>query len=539
MSSNYPPPSALGNIATGLGSFAQGYMNAKMMARDREERDRARLHDRAQALMQLAEHPMAANNPSMKAALTEAAFSAWDEADAGPAKKGTKQHGLGALMKRMVGAGGYNAAPPQGPGPMRTMLNESEKNRQAAIQKENFEAPDRGDYGSSGLQNFLGPAASNPVSTQTPDAGMSRDRAPGLSMTPEENMSHAAPAPAPIAQYAQQPRTQSPVQASATANYANNVISPDKLIRSATVAHTGKYGFQDTAAIQRDVQIQAHHIINDLLDHVDSFIDVTPGHETLEQAYAHPQIRQALDGIRQYAHLTGQKFEDIVGGRFPAKGDEPSYSLTQVAGPDGSAGYAGFNPKENTLTPIKGASPYIAPKDPKEPNLKNNAAAALKKQHPDWDDARIYQEVERLGAAPHQAQVYHMAGINPTTGRNEIIEVTEGGGKRYTGIQVADQFDPKALMLPDRVTGYDAFGNPITSRTYDPVLVQQALAKNLVGPSFIQLIVGQRKQQIQSDVARENSALVGPALDLEVAKRTASDPLIMQLGAKAANPFTR
>ncbi len=340
-------------------------MNAKMMARDREEHDRARLHDRAQALMQLAEHPMAANNPSMKAALTEAAFSAWDEADAGPAKKGTKQHGLGALMKRMVGAGGYNPAPPQGPGPMRTMLDQSEKNRQAEIQKEHFEAPDRGDYGSSGLQNFLGPAATNPVSTQTPDAGMSRDRAPGLSMTPEENMSHAAPPPAPVAQYAQQPRTQSPVQASATANYANNVISPDKLIRSATVAHTGKYGFQDTAAIQRDVQIQAQHIINDLLDHVDSFIDVTPGHETLEEAYAHPQIRQALDGIRQYSHLTGQKFEDIVGGRFAKKDDQPTLGLTTIMGPDGKPVLANHNPHSGAVTPVAGGvTPYEKTSDP-------------------------------------------------------------------------------------------------------------------------------------------------------------------------------
>lgn len=363
MSSNYPPPSGIGNISTALGQFAQGWQNAKAQGRDREEQERRRNQEHANNLLQVLDSPIA-QNPSMKASLMEAYADALDKAEAGPQKK-KKQEGIGGLVKRMFG-GGYDAVPDTQPGPMRAALNKSEVDRQSQIRQETFHGPareeGRGDYGTSGLANFLGPAAANPISTQTPNAPMSREtvKPSAFPQTPDEQMSKvsAAPAPSPVAQYATAPRTpQSPQQSAATAQYANNYISPDKLVRSATVAHTGKYGIQDTGAIQRDVMTQAHAIINDLLDHVDSFIDVTPGHETLEQAYAHPQIRQALDGIRDYAHLTGQKFEDIVGSRFAKKEDLPNLGIVNVLGPDGKQVIANHNPQTGAITPTT-FSPY-------------------------------------------------------------------------------------------------------------------------------------------------------------------------------------
>lgn len=358
MSSNYPPPSGIGNISTALGQFAQGWQNAKAQGRDREEQERRRNQEHANNLLQVLDSPIA-QNPSMKASLMEAYADALDKAEAGPQKK-KKQEGIGGLVKRMFG-GGYDAVPDTQPGPMRAALNKSEVDRQSQIRQETFHGPareeGRGDYGTSGLANFLGPAAANPISTQTPNAPMSREtvKPSAFPQTPDEQMSKvsAAPAPSPVAQYATAPRTpQSPQQSAATAQYANNYISPDKLVRSATVAHTGKYGIQDTGAIQRDVMTQAHAIINDLLDHVDSFIDVTPGHETLEQAYAHPQIRQALDGIRDYAHLTGQKFEDIVGSRFAKDAAVPKFSLVKDAiGPDGKPVLGSFNESTGGITP--------------------------------------------------------------------------------------------------------------------------------------------------------------------------------------------
>ncbi len=574
MSSNYPPPSAFGNISTAIGSFAQGYQNAKLMARDREDRDRSKLHEHANNLLQLLDSPIAKQNPSMQASLMEAYADTLDKADAGPQKKGKKQDGIGGLVKRMFGMGGYDAAPDPGPGPMRQMLNRTEEER-LAKQQQFAGPPTMPRQQEPGSQTYgdmeLGPATAARALPHMPrepeqpawnrphqsqysslvDANGDFNPQEALGSVATQSMAKAMPAPQmqtpapPVVQYAQTPRTQSPQQSQASGAYQQHYLPPDQLVRQVQQQNTGKYGIQNPQQISQQVQSQANQIINDLLDHVDSFIDVTPGHETLEQAYANPQIRQALDGIQQYSHLTGQKFEDIVGGRFAKTGDGTKYSLTEMEGPDGKAVYGNYDPTQGSLTPIPGVAPYKTTPEPK-PDVELEKAAIAAYQIPDAQRTppqkqaiTAYESFKRGGQAPHQPQVYHVSGINPKSGRNEIIEITEGGGQRYTGIQVADQFDPKSLMLPDRVTGYDALNNPILARAYDPSLVSTALSQGLVGPAFIQLIVDQRKKQIAAEVAREDTTLVGPGLTFEVEKRTAADPLIMALGSKANTPFTR
>lgn len=529
---------AIENLGEALSGFMGGYTRAQQTKQQREEQERTKAHEKADSLLpmlQLAEKHF----PSAVPNLVELYADAKDRANSGPSKTKNKD-GIGNMIRRMFGAGGREELPYE-PGPMSTMLQNQEMERQS--KKETLPQQQSGtrNFGSvDGL--FGGPAVSEnrPQMPPSPDTGSISSMFGQSAMSKEKPDAGTAfggpqmskPTDSPVAQYAQNQPAQSRMaqqQSSAAQAYGLRNVQPTELQQQVRAQAEGKFGIVNPEVLAQHLQQNLDQILDEDLSDLDAFLDSTPGPDTIDSVMANPQARRAIDHLRRYEAAgliqkgTIDSYLDPKGGRVvaatdAAKEESPEIKWERQVTPIFQKGgdSQAWSPQERQL--VGGWKAFLDAKASRqgltaEQQLESSAIAAMLKpenQRTPEDTRAIdtLQQFKRFGSSGPQPVRNQIITLNPKTGKMEHAEYVEGSNApiRFIGALAANQFDLDSLMQP--VT--TQIQNPTTKlyefktfKDYVPQLVIRAANNGFITKDSIQGFIDATQDPAAKEILKQ------------------------------------